>query len=83
MRVAWPCMMARNFFARGGIVLGRPLQGFDEAEQGRERRAQLVAGIGDEVGAHLLDPAQRREIVERHQQEIDAAFAAGADAAPA
>ena len=44
--------------ARHGIVLGGALQRLDEAEQGRERRAQFVAGIGDEVGAHLLDPAQ-------------------------
>ena len=51
--------------ARGGVVARRPLQGFDEAGQRGERRAQLVAGIGDEVGAHLLDPPQRREIVER------------------
>src|SRR5262245_3760306 len=28
-----------------------------------------MARIGDEVGAHLLDPPQWREIVERKQQE--------------
>ena len=47
--------------ARGGVVARRPLQGFDEAGQRGERSAQLVAGIGDEVGAHLLDPPQRRD----------------------
>ncbi len=35
-----------------------------------ERRAQFVAGIGDEVGAHFLDAAQRREIVKCHQHQI-------------
>ncbi len=39
-------------------------------EQRGQRRAQFVAGIGDEIGAHLLDPAQRRQIVERHQQQF-------------
>ena len=34
----------------GGLVL----QGLDEAEHGRERRAQLVAGIGDEIDPHPL-----------------------------
>ena len=29
-----------------------------------------MAGIGDEVGAHFLDPAQRGEIVKRHQHQI-------------
>ena len=67
IRVAWACMMPRKALARLGVVLGRPLQRIDEARQRRQRRAQFMAGIGDEVGAHFLDPAQRRLIVERHQ----------------
>ena len=56
--------------ARLGILARRSLQRLDEAEQRRERRAQFMAGIGDEVGAHFLDPAQRRQVVERHQHQI-------------
>ncbi len=63
-------MMARKRVARLGILARRTLQGLDEAEQCGERRAQFVAGIGDEVGAHFLDPAQRREIVKCHQHEV-------------
>ena len=54
---------AEEAFARRRIVARRALQRLDEAGERRERRAQLVAGIGDEVGAHLLDPPDRREIV--------------------
>ena len=53
-----------------GIVPRRPLQRLDEAGQRRERRAQFMAGVGDEIGAHFLDTPQRREIVEGHQHEI-------------
>ena len=28
-----------------------------------------MAGIGDEIGAHLLDPAQWREVVKRDQHD--------------
>ena len=59
MRVACPCMMARNLARATASSLAVPLQRLDEAEQRRERRAQFMAGIGDEVGAHFLDPAQR------------------------
>ncbi len=79
MRVACPCMMARNFVARGRILLGGALQRFNEPEERRERRAQLVTGIGDEVGAHFLDAAQRREVVERHQQDVGVAVAGAAE----
>ena len=54
-----PLHDGEEFLARRGIVLGGALQRLDEAEQRGERRAQFVAGIGDEVGAHFLDPAQR------------------------
>ena len=56
--------------ARRRIVARRSLQRLDEAGERGERRAQLVARIGDEIGAHLLDPPQRREIAERHQHEV-------------
>jgi len=60
----------KEALARLGVVARRALQGLDETGQGGERRAQFVAGIGDEVGAHLLDAPQRREIVERHQRQV-------------
>ena len=55
--------------ARRRILARRPAQRIDEPRQRGKRRAQLVAGIGNEVGAHLLDPPQWREVVERKQQE--------------
>ena len=58
---------AEKALARPRIFLGRPLQRIDETRQRGQRRAQFVAGIGDEIGAHFLDPAQRRLVVERHQ----------------
>ena len=64
--------------ARRRIVARRPLQGVDEAGERRERRAQLVAGVGDEIGAHLLDPAQRREVL--HADENETALESGRDA---
>ena len=39
-----------------------------------ERRAQFVAGIGDEIGTHFLNPAQRREIVKGHQHKSAPGF---------
>ena len=56
--------------ARLGIFARRALQGLDEAQESGQRRPQFMAGIGDEVGAHFLDPAQRREIVKCHQHEV-------------
>ena len=58
---------AEEALARLDVVPGRSLQRVDEARQRGERRAQFVAGIGDEIGAHFLDPAQRRLVVEGHQ----------------
>ena len=55
--------------ARRGILARRALQRVDEARQRGERGAKLMAGIGDEVGTHLLDATQRREIVKREQHE--------------
>ena len=69
MRVACACMMGRKRKRAAVSSRAEPLQGLDEAGERGERRAQLVTRIGDEVGAHLLDPPQRREIVECHQHE--------------
>ena len=61
---------AEEALARRRVLARRALQGVDEAGDGGERRAQLVADIGDEVGAHLLDAADRGEIV--HGDDDDA-----------
>ncbi len=74
---------AEEALARLGVVLGRPLQRIDEARQRRQRRAQLVAGIGDEIGAHFLDTAQRRLVVERHQHAVVGAAEQRSAPAPA
>ena len=42
--------------ARLGVVVRRALQRFDETEHRGERRAQFVAGVGDEVDPHALEP---------------------------
>ena len=44
---------------RLGVVARRPPQGLDEADQAGQRRLQLVAGVGDEIGAQLLGALQR------------------------
>ena len=59
--------------ARGRIVAGSPLQRLDEAHERGERRADLVARVGDEVGPHLVGAAHCREIDER-EQNSGAAF---------
>ncbi len=43
--------------ARLGVVLGVALQGFDEARQRGQGRAQFVAGVGQEVDAHHFHAA--------------------------
>ena len=52
------------------IVAGRPLQGLDEAEERGERRAQLVARIGDEIDPHVLEAPRRREVAEEQQRRV-------------
>jgi hypothetical protein len=34
------------------------------------KRAQLVTRVGDEIRAHFLDPADRGEVMQRHQHEL-------------
>ena len=53
-----------------GVRLGRALQRLDESREGRERRAQLVAGIGDEVGAHALDLLFARQVAQHDQRAL-------------
>ena len=53
--------------ARLGIVARRPGQRIDEAAQRGQRRAQLVAGIGDEVLAHALDHQLLGELAQADQ----------------
>ena len=60
---------AEEALARGGVVARRAAQGLDEAGQARDRRLELVAGIGDEIGAHALGAAQRRRVVQHDQGE--------------
>ena len=62
-------MMPRKRSRAAGSSRAGPLQRLDEAGERGERRAQLVAGIGDEIGAHLLDAADRRQIVERDDDD--------------
>ena len=56
-------------FARVGIVLGVAAQRVDEAADRGQGRAQFVAGIGDEIGAHLLGAAHGGQIVQLNQHQ--------------
>ena len=64
MRVAWSCMMSGSGSRAVGVVAGRPLQRLDEAGERGERRAQLMAGIGDEIDADAVDAPLLGEVVE-------------------
>ena len=65
--------------ARGRIVARRPLQRVDESGDGRKRRAKLVADIGDEVGAHAVGAADRREIMDGDDDDPGAAGTVAAE----
>jgi len=58
----------QKLFAGHGIVLGMTAQGLDEAGDRRKRRAQLVTGIGDKIGAHLLAALDHGEIVQQEHR---------------
>ena len=60
---------AEEALAGVGIVARRPAQGLDEAGEARDRRLELVAGVGDEIGAHALGPPQRRGVVQHDQRQ--------------
>ena len=69
---------------RRRVVRRRAAQGVDKPDQAGERRTQLVAGVGDEVGAHALHrafpsavgkhgddtAAVRKRRVERHHRRV-------------
>ncbi len=61
-------MMVRNFAARPGVVARRSLQGLDKAEQRSQRRAQLMARVGDEIDAHAFEPARLRQVAQGQDQ---------------
>ena len=58
--------------ARRLIVAGGTLQGFDEAGERGQRRAQLVAGIGDEIHADAVGAAALAEVVKGEDDELAA-----------
>ena len=66
MRCAWSRMMARKRSRASASSLGGAVQRLDEAEQRGERRAQLVAGVGDEIDAHALDAPRLGQIAQAH-----------------
>ena len=75
-----PALLAhdgKESVARLRVVARRALQGLDEAEQRGERRAQFVAGVGDEVDAHPLDAARLGQIAQGQQRRDDLAAVGG------
>ena len=66
-----------EFVARLRIGVRGALQGFDEAQQRGQRRAQFVARVGDEVGAHPLHPPRFRQIAQGQQRSDDRACVGG------
>ena len=69
-----PALIAHDrqeLVARPRVRVRRALQGLDEAEQRGERRAQFMAGVGDEVGAHALDAPRFREIAHGQKRRDD------------
>ena len=73
-------MMPRNRSRAAGVVAGVAAQGLDEAGQRGQRRAQLVAGVGQEVGAGALGAAQLG-LVAQGKQGQPAAFLASSGSA--
>ena len=62
------------------VVAGSTLQRLDEAQQRGQRRAQLMADVGDEIDAHALDPLGLGEVAQHDQQQgLPAAGLSGAD----
>ena len=60
MRVACSSMTLRNSSRAMAIVLGGAAQRLDETLDARQWRADLMAGIGDKVGAHLFHALELR-----------------------
>ena len=61
-------MMPRKRSRAAGSSRAGPCSVSMKPVERRERRAQLVADVGDEVGAHLLDPPDRRQVMHRDDQ---------------
>ena len=62
------------------VVPRRTQDGFEKAGQGGERRAQLMAGIGHEIGAHALDLLFARQVAQHDKRAV--ALAQGRDMRP-
>ena len=56
--------------ARDLVLLGRALQRFDEAQERGQRRAQFVACMGDEIGAHALGLLLARQVPEQYEDHL-------------
>ncbi len=63
----------QEMVARRGVVPGRAAQRLDEARDRGERRSELMAGIGDEVGPHAVDAAGLALVLEHDDEEPGAA----------
>ena len=61
-----------EMIARRCVVPGRPPQGLDEAGDRGQRRAQFMAGVGDEIRAHAVDPPRLALILEYDDEEASA-----------
>ncbi len=68
MRSACTCIMPRKRSRSCGVVARGAGNGFDQQRQRRQRRAQFVAGVGEEIGAHALGADSRGLIVKNHQR---------------
>jgi hypothetical protein len=63
-------MIDRNRSCAAGSSRAGPAQRLDEAQNGGQRRAQLVADIGDEVAAHFLGLAQMGDVGEMQKKRV-------------
>jgi hypothetical protein len=60
---------AQEPLGRRRVRARRTHQRFDEARERGERRAQLVAGVGDEIGPHARQRELLGDVVERDEKE--------------
>ena len=67
MRAAWLAMMPRNFSREAGSSRAGPCSVSTKPERS-ERRPQLVARVGDEVGAHLGQAVLLGKIAKRDEE---------------
>ena len=63
-------MIARKRSLALGSPLAGPLQGFDEADDRGQRRAQFVAGIGHEIGAHAFGVALFGLVMQQQKDKV-------------